>query len=62
MKEVLQVCIIEHAETIVRLTSQVVNKKEILNEELVYELAQYTVGSIKCFTQKEADVQREANR
>ena len=52
----MQTCFIEHASTIVRLTTQVVNKKEILHEDLVYDLVNYTIGSIKCFTSNNVDV------
>jgi hypothetical protein len=45
---------------IVRLTSQIVNKKEIVNEDLIYDLVNYTIGSIKCFTQSQVEVQKDA--
>jgi hypothetical protein len=44
----------------VRLTSQTVNKKEITNEDLIYDLVNYTIGGIKCFTQSNNEVQKEA--
>jgi len=27
-----------------------VNKKEILNEDLIYDLVNFTAGTVKCFT------------
>lgn len=56
LSKVLQTCFIDHSQVILRLTAQTVNKKEILNEDLVYDLVNYTVGTIKCFTQSEGDV------
>ena len=60
LSKVMQTCFIDHSQIIVRLTSQVINKKEILNEDLIYDLVNYTIGSIKCFTQSQVEVQREA--
>ena len=62
LSKVIQTCFIDHSQVIVRLTAQVVNKKEILNEDLIYDLVNYTMGTIKCFTQSDGDVQREAVR
>ena len=50
LSKVMQTCFIDHSQIIIRLTSQTVNKKEITNEDLIYDLVNYTVGSIKCFT------------
>ena len=50
LSKVMQTCFIDHSQVIVRLTSQIVNKKEISNEDLIYDLVNYTIGSIKCFT------------
>jgi hypothetical protein len=50
LSKVMQTCFIDHSQVIVRLTSQVVNKKEITNEDLIYDLVNYTIGGIKCFT------------
>jgi len=33
-----------------------VNKKEIVNEDLIYDLVNYIIGSIKCFTQSNIEV------
>jgi predicted ABC-type ATPase len=46
----MQTCFIDHSQIIIRLTAQIVNKKEITNEDLIYDLVNYTIGSIKCFT------------
>ena len=37
-----------------------VNKKEITNDDFLYDLINYTIGSIKCFTQSNLEVQKEA--
>jgi hypothetical protein len=60
LQKVLQACFLDHSQVIIRLTATVVNKKEIINEDLVYDLVNFTAGSIKCFTQSHAEVQREA--
>jgi len=39
-----------------RHTTQVINKKEIGNDDLIYDLVNYTIGSIKCFTQSNQEV------
>lgn len=46
----MQTCFIDHSQIIIRLTAQLVNKKEIVNEDLIYDFVNYTIGSIKCFT------------
>jgi len=51
---------LDHSQIILRLTSKVVEKKEIINEDLIYDLMNYTIGSIKCFTQERNEIQREA--
>ena len=50
LSRVIQICFLEKANIIVKLTSSIVNKKQILNDDLVYDLVNYTIGSIKCFT------------
>jgi hypothetical protein len=60
LSRVVHVCFLEKAELIVKLSSTQVNKKEILNDDMVYDLVNYTVGSIKCFTQSNVEVQKEA--
>lgn len=50
----------EQSGLIIKLTTQVVNKKEIVQDDLIYDLINYNVGSIKCFTQNNSDVQKEA--
>ena len=50
LSKVMQTCFIDHSQIIIRLTAQTVNKKEITNEDLIYDLVNYTIGSIKCFT------------
>lgn len=37
-----------------------VNKKEISNEDTIYDFLNYTIGSLKCFTQSNSAVQKEA--
>ena len=51
LSRVIQICFLERAELICKLTTQVVNKKEIVNDDMIYDLVNYTIGSIKCFTQ-----------
>jgi hypothetical protein len=49
--KVIAVCYIEKSEFILRFLKQVINKKEIVNDDMLYDLVNYTMGSIKCFTQ-----------
>ncbi len=49
MAKIIKVCFIENADKIMMLTSQVINKKEIGNDDMMYELMNFTIGSIKCF-------------
>lgn len=48
----------EHSELILKLTSKTVNKKKILNDDQLYDLMNYVIGTIKCFTQTSKEVQR----
>ena len=41
-----------------KLTSQIVNQKLIKNDDKMYDLMNYAIGTIKCFTQTSKDVQR----
>ena len=42
---------VENADLLIRLTSQVVAGKAILNDDRLYDFINYTIGTIKCFTQ-----------
>ena len=48
----------EHSDLIIRLTSQIVNKKMIANDDKVYDLINYAIGAIKCFTATSKEVQK----
>jgi len=48
----------EHSDIVLRLTSKMVNKKEIKNDDQIYDLINYAIGTIKCFTQTSKEVQR----
>lgn len=48
----------EHSDLVLKLTSKVVNKKHITNDDQIYDLMNYVIGTIKCFTQTSKDVQR----
>lgn len=50
MGRVIGECFIEKSNLIIKAFTQIVNKKEIINDEKMYELVNYTIGSIKCFT------------
>eukprot|EP00347_Sterkiella_histriomuscorum_P012834 403367048 len=60
LSRVLHQCFLERSDVIIKLTSHVVNKKEIVNEDLIYDLVNYIIGSIKCFTQQNLEVQSES--
>ena len=48
--KVILKCYCEHSDLIIRLTSQIVNHKMIANDDKVYDLINYAIGTIKCFT------------
>jgi hypothetical protein len=58
LAQVIVKCYCENADLIIKLTSQVVNKKVIANDDKMYDLINYAIGTIKCFTQTSKDVQR----
>lgn len=58
LAKVITKCYCEESTLIVKLTSQVVNKKLIANDDKVYDMINYTIGTIKCFTQTSKEVQR----
>jgi hypothetical protein len=58
LADVITKCYCEHADLIVKLSSQVVNKKLITNDDKMYDMINYTIGTIKCFTQTSKEVQR----
>jgi len=51
---------IENSDVLIKLTSQVVAGKEILNDDRLYDFINYTIGTIKCFTQQNKEVQQES--
>ena len=58
LAQVILRCYCEYSELIVTLTSQLVNKKLIANDDKMYDLMNYVIGTIKCFTQTSKEVQR----
>jgi hypothetical protein len=58
LAQVITKCYCEHSDLIIKLTSQVVNKKLIANDDKMYDMINYTIGTIKCFTQTSKEVQR----
>ena len=56
LADVITKCYCEYSDLIVKLTSQVVNKKVITNDDKMYDMINYTIGTIKCFTQTSKEV------
>ena len=50
LAQVIKKCYVEHSDLIIRLTSDVVNKKLIANDDKMFDLMNYAIGTIKCFT------------
>lgn len=48
----------EHSDLVLKLTSKVVNKKQITNDDQIYDIVNYVIGTIKCFTQTSKEVQK----
>ena len=51
-------CYHEHSDIIMKLTCKIVNKNVITDENKMYDLINYVIGTIKCFTQTNKEVQR----
>ena len=51
-------CYYDYSDLIIKLTSQIVNKKIIANDDKVYDLVNYAIGTIKCFTHTSKEVQK----
>ena len=60
LSQVIQICFIEKSDFILKFLKQTINKNTILNDDLIYDLVNYTMGSIKLFTQSNQEVQKEA--
>jgi len=58
LAQVILKCYCEHADYIIKLTSQTVNNKLIANDDKMYDLINYVIGTIKCFTQTSKEVQK----
>lgn len=50
MAQVILRCFVQHDALVLKLTSKIVNKKEIVNDDMLYDLINYVIGTIKCFT------------
>lgn len=48
----------EHSQLVLKLTSKTINKKAITNDDQLYDLMNYVIGTIKCFTQTSKEVQK----
>lgn len=51
-------CYVQDYKVLLGLTSNLVNGKIISNDDKIFELMNYMIGSIKCFTQTNKEVQR----
>lgn len=49
--KIIDICFVEKSDFILKFLKQTINKNVITNEDKIYELVSYTMGSIKCFTQ-----------
>ena len=58
LAKIIMKCYCEHSDLIIKLTSQIVNHKMIANDDKVYDLINYAIGTIKCFTQTSKEVQK----
>lgn len=47
----MKVCFIENSELVMNLLSQKVAGKEIRNDDKLLDLLNYSIGTLKCFTQ-----------
>ena len=51
-------CYVQDYKVLLGLTSNMVNGKVISNDDKIVELMNYLIGSIKCFTQTNKEVQK----
>ena len=51
-------CYHEYHEIIIKLTCKIVNKHVVNDDDKMYDLINYVIGTIKCFTQTNKEVQR----
>lgn len=58
--QVVTKCFIEHQQPIESLLSSVVSGKVVKNDEKYLDLLNYTIGTVKCFTQSSREVQLES--
>jgi hypothetical protein len=58
MAQVILKLYCEHSHLVLKLTSKVINKQSITNDDQIYDLMNYAIGTIKCFTQTSKDVQK----
>lgn len=53
---VISTCYIEHSLQIADMLSTLVSGKLVKNDDKILDLLNYTIGTIKCFTQSNKDV------
>jgi len=51
-------CYHEHSDIVMKLTCKIVNKNVVTDDAKMYDLINYVIGTIKCFTQTNKEVQR----
>jgi DNA replication protein DnaD len=58
--QVIQACFLDHAQKVMDLLATSVAGKEIRNDDKLFDLLNYAIGSLKCFTHSNRLVQEEA--
>lgn len=53
----MKACFVDNSELVMGLLTQTVSGKEIRNDDKVLDLLNYAIGSLKCFTQTNKQVQ-----
>ena len=55
----MKTCFVENSDVVMQLLSQKVAGKEIKNDDKLLDLLNYSIGTLKCFTQTNKIVQEE---
>ena len=50
LAQIIMKCYHEHSDIIMKLTCKIVNKNVITDDDKMYDLINYVIGTIKCFT------------
>ena len=56
LAQIIMKCYHEYSDLVMKLTCKIVNKNVITDDDKMYDLINYVIGTIKCFTQTHKEV------